>query len=170
VLLVRSIVFNVLFYLNLTLLCLMALPTLAMPRGAIVAIARLWGRTTLLLLRLVCNIKVEYSGLEKIPPGPCIVAAKHQSAWETFVLLLLVDKPAYIMKRELMWLPLFGWYAWKASMIPIDRDAGGQVIPRLTRRVRKALRDGFQILIFPEGTRRPAGAPPLIADVRGHEG
>ena len=80
--LIRSVLFNLLFYLNLVILLILSIPTLAMPRGAILRVAKLWGRTTLWLLRVVCRIDVEWRGLEKIPPGGIVVAAKHQSVWE----------------------------------------------------------------------------------------
>ena len=119
----RSVVFNVLFYLNLLVHFIVAIPTLVMPRMAIVKVAMFWGRTNNWLLRAVCGIKVEYRGLEKIPPGALLVASKHQSLWETFALLWLFSDPAFILKRELQWIPFFGWYAWKAGMIPVDRGA-----------------------------------------------
>ena len=102
VLVFRSVLFNVLFYLNLLVQLVGALPTLVMPRWGILAVAKFWARTNLWLLRVVCGIKVEFRGLAKIPPGPLLVAAKHQSLWETFALLLILSDPAYIMKRELM--------------------------------------------------------------------
>ena len=89
----RSVVFNVLFYLNLLVHFVVAIPTLVMPRMAIVRLAMFWGRTNIWLLRVVCGIKVEYRGLEKIPPGALLVASKHQSLWETFALLSAVRGP-----------------------------------------------------------------------------
>jgi 1-acyl-sn-glycerol-3-phosphate acyltransferase len=160
-LIVRSIVFNVLFYLNLLAWVIAALPTLALPRRAILVIAKWWACSNLWLLRMVCGIGVELRGLEKIPPGPLLVSAKHQSSWETFALLPLLADPAYIMKRELMWVPLFGWYAWKAGMIPVDRKKGSQALANMNARSRQELARGRQIIIFPEGTRRSPGAEPM---------
>jgi 1-acyl-sn-glycerol-3-phosphate acyltransferase len=160
VLVARSVAFNVLFYLNLLVLLIAALPTLAMPRWGIIAVARFWARTSLWLLRAICGIAVEFRGLEKIPPGPLLVSSKHQSLWETFALLLIVSDPAYIMKRELMWIPFFGWYAWKAGMIPVDRSKGSQALAEMNVWARREALRNRQIVIFPEGTRRPAGAEP----------
>ncbi|MBX6424409.1 MAG: 1-acyl-sn-glycerol-3-phosphate acyltransferase [Variibacter sp.] len=156
----RSLAFNVLFYLNLAVLLVAAIPTLVLPHHAILAMAKLWARSSLWLLRVICGLHVEWRGLEKIPPGGVLVAAKHQSTWETFALVPLFEEPTFIIKRELMWIPLFGWYTVKAGMIPIDRGAGVQVIPAMIARARDALRRRRQIVIFPEGTRRPAGAEP----------
>jgi 1-acyl-sn-glycerol-3-phosphate acyltransferase len=160
VLVIRSFVFNVLFYLNLLAYFIIAIPTLVMPRMAIVKLATSWGRTNNRLLRLVCGIKVEYRGLERIPPGALLVASKHQSLWETFALLPLFSDPAFILKRELQWIPFFGWYAMKASMIPVDRGRRGQALADMTERARVELARGRQIVIFPEGTRRAPGAEP----------
>jgi 1-acyl-sn-glycerol-3-phosphate acyltransferase len=88
------------------------------------------------------------------------VACKHQSLWETFALVPLFEDPTYILKRELTWIPLFGWYVWKADMVPINRRGGALALVEMNARAKKAVDDGRQILIFPEGTRRPAGAPP----------
>ncbi len=160
VLAVRSVVFNVLFYLNLLVQILAALPTLVMPRWGILAVARFWARSNLWLLRAVCGIKAEFRGLDKIPSGPLLVACKHQSLWETFALLLILPDPAYIMKRELMWIPFFGWYAWKAGMIPIDRSRGSQALADMNACACAELARNRQIIIFPEGTRRSPGAEP----------
>lgn len=157
---IRSILFNLLFYLNLVILLIASIPTLVMPRRAILGMAKLWGHTTLWLLRVICRIGVDWRGLEKIPPGGILIAAKHQSVWETFALLTLVPDPAYIIKRELTWIPFFGWYTKHGGMIPVDRSAGKPALTGMMVHARAALAEGRQIIIFPEGTRRPAGAEP----------
>jgi 1-acyl-sn-glycerol-3-phosphate acyltransferase len=160
VLVIRSLVFNLLFYLNLLVQIIAALPTLLMPRWGIIAVAMFWARTNLWLLRVICGIKAEFRGLEKIPPGPLLVSSKHQSLWETFALLLILPDAAYIMKRELLLIPFFGWYAWKAGMIPVDRSKGSQALVDMNARARRELARSRRIIIFPEGTRRPPGAEP----------
>ena len=159
-LIVRSVVYNILFYLNLVLLLLIAIPTMVMPYRGIIAVAKLWGRTNLWLLRVVCGTRVEIRGLEKITSGALLVAAKHQSTWETFTLVTLFDDPVFIIKRELQWLPFFGWYTIKARQIPVNRGARAQALIAMVERARIELSRGRQIIIFPEGTRRPAGAEP----------
>jgi 1-acyl-sn-glycerol-3-phosphate acyltransferase len=160
VIILRSLLFNFLFYLNLMMLLLAALPTLVMPRWGIIGIAKFWARSSLWLLRVICGTRVEWRGIAKIPQGALIIGAKHQSTWETFALLALFRDPTFIMKRELMWIPLFGWYTWKGGMIPVDRGAGKPTIALMTAHARVALEQGRQIIIFPEGTRRAPGAEP----------
>jgi len=156
----RSVTFNLLFYLNLIVQMLAVVPTLAMPRGAIVAVVKFWARSNLWLLRRVCGITVEFRGLDKIPPGGLIVASKHQSFWETFALFPLFADPAFILKRELMWIPFFGWFSWKAGMIPVNRGKRSQALAELSVGARQELARNRQIVIFPEGTRRAPGAEP----------
>jgi len=156
----RSIVFNVLFYAALIVICLIALPTFLMSYRAVIAMARLWARISLSMLRIVCGVKVEFRHLDRIPAGAVLVASKHQSMWETFALLTVLDDPVYILKRELMWIPMFGWFAAKARMVPVDRGKGARALLAMTRRAKEELAHGRQIIIFPEGTRRPAGAEP----------
>jgi 1-acyl-sn-glycerol-3-phosphate acyltransferase len=158
--LVRSILFNALFYLNTLVFLIVALPTFVLPYRAIIAVAQTWGRANLVLLRVFAGIDYEVRGREKIPKGPIIVAAKHQSAWETFALLTLFDNPVFILKRELQWIPFFGWLTIKARMVPVDRRAGAQALAAMTERARAELAHGRQLIIFPEGTRRSAGAKP----------
>jgi 1-acyl-sn-glycerol-3-phosphate acyltransferase len=157
---VRSILFNALFYLVLFGYFLVAIPTLLMPRRAILRLAQIWAHTNLALLRTICRIEVDWRGLEKLPPGAVLVAAKHQSTWETFALLILFRDPTFILKRELLWIPFYGWFARHAGMIPVDRGGGKAALVAMTTRARAALDQGRQIVVFPEGTRRPPGAEP----------
>lgn len=157
---VRSLLFNVAYYVNLIVWMIVILPCLAMPRRVFMTIARLWAGSSLWLLRVIVGTRVEFRGLEHVAPGGLLVAAKHQSLWETFALLRILDDPAFVLKRELMWIPIFGWYAWKARSIPIDRRAGSAALKLMNQRAREEAQSGRQIIIFPEGTRRAAGAEP----------
>src|ERR1700751_532263 len=157
---VRSLIYNVLFYVMLLLWFIVAIPTFVMPRSALMTLARLWARSNIWLMRIICNPRVEYRGVEKIPEGPLIVASKHQSMWETFALLQFFDQPLFILKRELKWIPVFGLYLIKADMIDVDRSAGGGARLGRARRAAEQVRQGRQLIIFPEGTRTPVGAPP----------
>jgi 1-acyl-sn-glycerol-3-phosphate acyltransferase len=156
----RSIVFNIVFYLNTLVYLVIALPTFFMSYRSVLAVAKAWSRANLFLLRVIAGIDVDFRGLEKIPKGPLIVAAKHQSAWETFALVTLFDDPLFILKRELLWIPIFGWLLARARMVPVDRRAGAQAIRRMTARAIHEIQQGRQLIIFPEGTRRAPGAKP----------
>ena len=159
-LVLRSLVFNVLFYLNLIFWLSAIIPVFVMPRWGIIKAARAWAHSSLRLLEAVVGTKVEFRGLERLPKGGILVAAKHQSMWETFALLTIVDDPAFILKRELMLIPFFGWYAAKARSVAVDRSAGSKALALMNARAREEAAQGRQIMIFPEGTRRAAGAPP----------
>ena len=156
----RSLLFNALFYVNITIRMIVALPTILLPYSFLHGVLRRYASSTLWFLRVVCGTKVEWRGREKLPAGPCIVACKHQSLWETFALFMLLPDPTYVLKRELMWLPLFGWLATKARMIPIDRGSHAKALASMTAAARREAARGRQIVIFPEGTRRPPGAKP----------
>lgn len=156
----RSLLFNIAFYLVLFVYLLAAMPTLLLPRGALFAMVRSWARVNFRLLRAICGVQAEFRGLEKIPPGAALVASKHQSLWETFALCTLFDDPAFVLKRELLWIPFFGWCAAKAQMIPVDRGARSQALKTMTERARVEVLRGRQIVIFPEGTRRAPEAEP----------
>ena len=157
---VRSALFNILFYLNTAVFLIIGLPTFLMPYQAIVEVAKTWGRANLFLLRVVAGVKFELRGRDRIPPGALIVASKHQSAWETFALMHLFASPAFVMKRELLWIPMFGWLMFKGRMVGIDRSAGMRALIGLAAAARAELARGRQLVIFPEGTRRPVGAEP----------
>ena len=118
-LVIRSMIFNAAFYAATVGYLIVALLS---PRHAVPYVAKSWARLNLWLLEVTCGITVEWHGMEKIPHGPLIVAAKHQSLWETFALIPLFEDPTFIVKRDLMWIPLFGWYMRKADMIPINRE------------------------------------------------
>ena len=156
----RSLAFNVLFYANTVVHLIAGLPTFFMPYRAIIEVAKSWGRTNIWLLRVVAGVGCDIRGLEKIPPGAVIVAAKHQSAWETFALLPMFDNPFFIMKRELQWIPIFGWLTIKGRMVAVNRGAGSAALADMAERARVELAAKRQLIIFPEGTRRPPGAEP----------
>ena len=157
---VRSLVFSALFYVNITVRMLVALPTILLPYAALHSVLRHYASSTLWFLRVVCGTRVEWRGPEKLPAGAYIVACKHQSLWETFAMFMVLPDPTYVLKHELMWLPLFGWLATKARMIPIDRGSHTKALASMVAAARREAARGRQIVIFPEGTRRPPGAKP----------
>lgn len=156
----RSLLFNVAFYASTILWLIVLIPFVAAPRRIFMRMIQAWGRTSLWLLRAIAGTRVEFRGLERIPPGGLLVASKHQSFLETFALLTVFDDPTFILKRELMWIPLFGWYTVKARQVPVNRSAGSLALTEMNARAREEAARGRQILIFPEGTRRPPGAAP----------
>jgi len=156
----RSLLFNLLFYVTTTLFVVLGSPLLFAPRRWAMAALAVHSRFELWLLKVVVGTRLEVRGQEKLPKGACLVASKHQSAWETFALIPLFRDPALLMKRELFWIPFHGWFSRKFEMIPVDRDKGPAALRRMLREARKRVADGREIIIFPEGTRRPPGAPP----------
>jgi 1-acyl-sn-glycerol-3-phosphate acyltransferase len=156
----RSLLFNVLFYVTTTLFVVIGSPLLFAPRSWAMAALKVHSNFELWLLRAIVGTKIEVRGRENIPQGPCLVASKHQSAWETFALIPLFRDPALLMKRELFFIPFHGWFSRKFQMIPVDRDKGPSALRRMLREAKKRIDDGREIIIFPEGTRRPPGAPP----------
>lgn len=160
-LLLRSLLFNTAFYLNLAFWLLAAMVTMVLPPRFLLMIAHGWAESSLWLMRVIVGTRYEIKGVENIPPGGIIMAAKHQSTWETFALVTVFRNPVYILKRELTWLPFFGWCLIKLRMIPVDRGARSRALQEVTRRAKVELgQNGRQLMIFPEGTRRPAGAEP----------
>lgn len=158
--LLRSLIFNVCFYLLLIAMMIIGLPILPMRRQLVQAWSRLWAKMALVLLDRICNLKVEFRGLERVPTGAALIAPKHQSFLETFALLAVVPDFVFVHKRELSLIPLFGWYLWGTEQIPIDRGKPGGALAEVVRGARKVFAENRQLIIFPEGTRRRAGARP----------
>lgn len=156
----RSTLYNVIFYINLVGLIVFGLPTIAFGRRAVLGLARQWGRSSIWLLGKICGVRFEFRGLENIPQGAVIVASKHQSIFETFALPIAFPDFSYVLKRELMWVPLFGWLLKGAEQIAIDRASGKTALNSANERAQALLQDGRALFIFPEGTRRAVGAPP----------
>lgn len=156
----RSLIFNALFYLNLVVLMIVGLPAMLFGRRAVFALARLWGMTSVWLLDAICGLKLEYRGVENIPAGALLVAAKHQSFLETFALVRYAPDFAIILKRQLTYVPLFGLYLTVSQQIAIDRGRGRQALQQIVAAAKPIFAAGRQVFIYPEGTRRAPGAPP----------
>ncbi|MCW6508034.1 lysophospholipid acyltransferase family protein [Lichenifustis flavocetrariae] len=157
----RSALFNLLFYGLLVVMLVVGIPLLLAPERTVKAYARLWGRLSIGLLAAICGVRLVYRGLDRVPSGGLIIAAKHQSFLDILTLLPLAPSFTYVMKQELAWIPLFGPLMLRGGMIAIDRSKGRQVMGMLNERVREVLAKGQQLIIFPEGTRRPPGAEPI---------
>lgn len=156
--LLGPIAFNLGFYGVTAVACLLCLPLLALPRGALAWAGKLWVRFMLGWLKLTCGLGYRLENWDSLPrDGRYILAAKHQSAWETLALWLFLDNPAVILKRELTWLPIWGWFAIKTGQIAVDRSAGTKAMKALMRDGAARLAEGRPLIIFPQGTRVAPG-------------
>lgn len=157
----RVAVFNVAQILLVCAVTFVAGPfTLMLPRDRVRGIANWWCVNNLRLLKAIVGIDLEIRGREHIPRGVALVAMKHQSQLETFGVMPCLPDPVFVLKRELTWLPFFGWFLIRLRMIAIDRKSGQEALGQMIAQAETAKREGRQIVIFPEGTRREVGAPP----------
>ncbi|MBI1777407.1 MAG: 1-acyl-sn-glycerol-3-phosphate acyltransferase [Proteobacteria bacterium] len=153
----RSLAFNIAFYLWTTLVVVVASPSLACRRTVLIAVARFWARGAVWLLKAICRLDYRIEGGENLPTGAVIIAAKHQSAWDTFIFNVFLEDPAYVLKRELLLIPFYGWYAARAGMISVDRSGHASALKYMVRQAERAAAAGRQIVIFPQGTRIAPG-------------
>jgi 1-acyl-sn-glycerol-3-phosphate acyltransferase len=157
VILIRSWIYLVAFLawtLGAAILCL---PSLLKSSWTLAAI-RMWIRGIMFLARTIVGIECRVIGKENLPAsGACIIAAQHQSSFETYRLFMDLPHPIFILKRELIWIPFIGWYMTRAGLISIDRGAGATAMRKMLRAAQAALDNGHQVVVFPEGTRVPPG-------------
>ncbi|MGE0259932.1 MAG: lysophospholipid acyltransferase family protein [Alphaproteobacteria bacterium] len=153
----RSLAFNAGFVLVTAVLGVLALPLLLAPRRVVMRFGRFWARSVLGLLRATAGLDCEIRGLGNLPDGPYLVAMKHQSAWDTLILPVVLGDPAIVLKRELLWVPFYGWYASRAGSIAIDRGGRAAALRRMLAAARAAAGAGRPVVIFPEGTRTAPG-------------
>ncbi|MFZ5608065.1 MAG: lysophospholipid acyltransferase family protein [Pseudomonadota bacterium] len=169
-----SIAFNLFFYLWTALVSISGAPMLVLPRRVASGVQRFWAHGVLWALKWLVGITYRVEGHAYAPSGPVLVAGNHQSSWETLAFYVLLDDPAYVLKRELIWLPFFGWIGWRTGQIPIDRKGGAKALRQMLKAADKAVRQGRPVVIFPEGTRAPVGAPrpyqPGVAGLYRHLG
>ena len=160
---VRSVLYHVAFYLVTFLLLIACMVALVLPSNVTVFIGRLWAYICTRLYSIIVGGSFEVRGRERLPENTSfILASKHMSTYETFALVPLVKNPLFILKRELMWIPLFGWAVAKGDMIPIDRGSRSKALKIMLERAKeKMARRTRQLIIFPEGTRRPLDVEPV---------
>ena len=155
--LLRSVVYNIWFYVVSVVLVLACGPFLPFPRrysGPVVwVIGRFWARLLVGGARVICGIRVAVTGRENLPVGPVLIASNHQSAFDTIIWLLLIDRAVYVVKKELGHIPLYGGITRRLGMIIVDRDAGAAAIRHLLAGAAQAVAENRSIVIFPEGTR-----------------
>ena len=155
--LVRSALFNTLFVLWSVALMVLWLPALPGPRIWTPRGQTFWAKGVMAMLKTIAGIEIEIRGRERLPEGAFVVASKHQSAWDTIIWHIIVDDPAIVMKKELLLIPMYGWYSKKAQMIPVDRKAGAKALRTMMRAAEAATAMGRPLIIFPEGTRSAPG-------------
>lgn len=154
---IRSLIFLLLQVILTPIFSTLALLTFPFPPLTRYRLISSYAHTMIWLLRMVCGIRHEVRGLENLPKEPCIVLCKHQSAWETLALQVIFPPQAWVLKRELLWLPFFGWGLAMTSPIAIDRSDGKGAMKQLLKQGKERLAQGFYVVIFPEGTRVPYG-------------
>lgn len=120
-------------------------------------IIRYWTRFVLWALKMICGIDFRVTGTEHLPPGPCVVLSKHQSAWETMAFQLIFPPQVYVIKRELLWIPFFGWGLAMCSPIAINRSAGPRAARQMLSQGKDRIATGFWVIVYPEGTRVAPG-------------
>ncbi len=153
---IRSALFNVLFFVWTILLALTTWPALLLPRPATVAVYRFWSGGVERLAAAIVGIHARWTG--PVPAGPVIYAAKHQSAWDTITMPGRLDEPAVVLKRELLWIPIYGGFLRRWGAIPVDRKAGAKALRQMIADARAMAAAGRSILIYPQGTRVAPGA------------
>jgi 1-acyl-sn-glycerol-3-phosphate acyltransferase len=160
-LVIRSLTFNAAFYICLIIEMIVFTPFYFLaPRPTAWFVPRFWARFSLKLQEWIAGTKSRIEGTENLPAGPFILAPKHQSFWDTMAFFPYLSDPVYILKRELTWIPLFGWYLAKMKMIPIHRGNRMKALKQAMKIARERMADGRQLIIYPEGTRRAPGADP----------
>ncbi|WP_428491542.1 lysophospholipid acyltransferase family protein [Rhodopila sp.] len=155
----RSALFNVVFFAVSLAMAVLATGARYLAPERVLGVAMLWARCLLISVRIICGIRLQVSGLEHIPRGAALIASRHQSAFDTFVWLTLLPRCCYVFKDDLSRIPLFGPSISAGGMIEVDRNGGGAAIRGLLRGAERAVREQRQIVIFPEGTRRDPGSP-----------
>jgi 1-acyl-sn-glycerol-3-phosphate acyltransferase len=153
----RSLLFTAIFYLWSTAMALCMAPLLLAPRRSMLAMARLWARGAVVLVRAACGVRVEIRGCEHLPAGAALIGAKHQCMFDTMAPLSVFSDPCYVMRKELLRIPLYGQFCRKTEMIIVDREGGSAALRKLVADARDRTAKGRQVVIFPEGHRMAPG-------------
>jgi 1-acyl-sn-glycerol-3-phosphate acyltransferase len=153
----RSFAFNLAFYGWTIVLSLLFSPSLLISRRAVLCVAHTWLRQMEWIERHIGGITYQVIGREYVPKGAAIIASKHQSAWETFKVHLLFGDPAVVLKKSLVFIPIWGWYLWRSGVVAIDRKRGHKALVDMMASAHKIMNEGRKIVIFPQGTRLAPG-------------
>jgi 1-acyl-sn-glycerol-3-phosphate acyltransferase len=155
----RSFLFQFVFWLWSVTMAILMIVTFPLPRAANRACLTFWSKGVTLSLRWLAGVRVEIRGRENLPTGAALVAAKHQSMFDVFSQFAILPDACFVMKKELLMVPLFGWHGLKADMIVVDRDGHSAALKKLVRDAKDRMKGARQIVIFPEGTRGDVGQP-----------
>jgi 1-acyl-sn-glycerol-3-phosphate acyltransferase len=153
----RSLLFATLHAITAIFFSFISLLVWPLPFGWRYKIVSQWAVLNLWLLKVICGIRYEVQGAENVPDEPCIIMSKHQSTWETLALQAIFPPQVWVLKRELLWIPFFGWGLASLNPIAIDRGAGRKALNQVIEQGRARLASGAWVVIFPEGTRIPTG-------------
>ena len=156
-LVIRSLIFNALFVFWTVFLCTFLQPLTWIGNKQASFAGRAWAWGIIWMLRVICGITHKVEGMENIPSGPCVVASKHQSAWDTMIFFSVIKHPVFVMKKELLKIPLFGSFMAQMGMIPVNREGGASALKSMLVEVRKRMANGMSLIVFPEGTRTEVG-------------
>lgn len=156
---IRSALFDVSFYIMSFIIMVIFLPLMLLPQAAVFWAGRVWVWVSMWLLEKIVGLSYRVEGLENVPNGACIIACKHESAWETLIFHILLNRPGYALKRELMWIPPINLYFMRMGMVIIDRGAGASALKSLLHGARRLMAQGRPLVIYPEGTRSISGKP-----------
>lgn len=157
----RSLVFNIIFYISLIVQMIIFTPIFfTLPRRFVWFVPKFWARSSMWLQDLITGSRRKIEGLENLPEGSFILAPKHQSLWDVLAFFPHLPDPLYILKRELTWIPLFGWYVKRMKMIPVNRGNRAKALRGVITATQREMRNGRQLIIYPEGTRRAPGDVP----------
>lgn len=157
----RSLIFVIWMYAGLAVVGFVFLPTLLFPGRVAAWAAVAWAHQVRLGVRLILGTRTELRGRENFPDGPVVIAGKHQAMYDTLMpFLLRGTRPVIVLKKELLWYPIFGWYAYRIGCIAIDRSANAAALKNMVAQAKVKLAQGRDIFIYPEGTRQAPDAPP----------
>jgi len=153
----RSLVYTVLSFGTVPLFVVPAMLLIPFPYWVRYAFITRWAQFSIWLLKVICNLRYQVEGVENIPKQAGIIFCKHQSMWETMALQCIFPPQLWVVKRELMWVPFFGWALWMLESIPIDRGSGRKAVNQVVRHGIERLKKGRWVVIYPEGTRVAPG-------------
>jgi 1-acyl-sn-glycerol-3-phosphate acyltransferase len=157
--LLRALLFNIAFYVDTIVVGVLGLPFLLTPRRTCMRFGRFWAQSVLFLLKWIVGLDGEIRGRENVPARGCLIAMKHQSMWDTLIVPPLLGDPAVVIKRELQYVPIYGWYAARSGSIFIDRKGGAGALRHMVAAAKRAIAAGRPVVIYPQGTRTAPGAP-----------